>query len=219
MSSPHRCVTFGARRIVRLRRTHNYGDSYMNNLPGARAHSCSILAGIALLTMSGVATSAPTLVGTTTDPTGLNGVVIDGMTYDVTFSITKFDSPFTGGTTASEEAGTAIAGAFNTLGVTELAGTQVSENYAVYVDSGFGDIAGCAVPSSPGSCPTAGWASGGTTTEQLGAFFPPDQTLPFTYTVAADFTRVSSSVPEPTTLALFALGLVGVGIARRRDAR
>jgi hypothetical protein len=36
--------------------------------------------------------------------------------------------------------------------------------------------------------------------------------------VEADLTGSTSSVPEPTTLALFALGLVGLGVIRRRHA-
>jgi hypothetical protein len=185
------------------------------------------LAGIAVLAFSGAALATPTLEGTTTAPTGIDNLVIDGKTYDVTFSTTTFDSPFTFGTTASQDAATAIAGAFNTVSVKEL-GLGEAIRYDVYVDSGFGDVAGCLAPLGPPGpsglptlslCPALGWASSGYADYFLGTFFAPFDPLPQVDSVAADFTQLSPSVPEPATLALFAAALVGVGLSRRRVAR
>jgi hypothetical protein len=44
--------------------------------------------------------ATPVLVGTTTDPTGINDLVVDGTTYDVTFSTTTLNT-FTAGSTLS----------------------------------------------------------------------------------------------------------------------
>jgi len=68
--------------------------------------------GIAMLAFWGTGIAAPALVGTTTDPTGIDDLVVDGVTYNVTFSTTAFDSPFARGTTASQDAANAIATVF-----------------------------------------------------------------------------------------------------------
>jgi hypothetical protein len=178
--------------------------------------------GIALLAFCSTGMAAPTLLGTTTDPTGINGLVVDGVTYDVTFSTTKFDSPFTSGTTASQDAANAIAAVFSSAGVTELGATALipSGFYLAYVDDGF-DMFGvsegthCQVGSG-GTCFTSHWVFDGGASFPLGAFSPIPGFPPLGYAVAADFAPVSSSVPEPATLALFSFGLVGIGFFRRR---
>ena len=63
--------------------------------------SIGLAAGLALSLAAANAT--PTLVGTTTDPTGINDLVVDGTTYDVTFSLTTLNS-FIQGTTLSVDA-------------------------------------------------------------------------------------------------------------------
>jgi PEP-CTERM motif len=180
-------------------------------------------AGVVMLTLSAVAVSAPTLVGTTTDPTGINGLVVDGVTYDVTFSTTTFDSPFTLGTAASEAAAKAIASVFSTAGVTELGATKLLPEgfYLAYVDNGF-NSAGlsegthCELGLSGGLCSPSNWVFDGGADFPLGQYVISGTTTPFAYSVAANFTQVSSSVPEPTTLALFGLGFVGIALSRRR---
>src|ERR1051326_6453871 len=74
----------------------------------------AILGGTALV--SGSANATPTLVGTTTNPTGIDGLVVDGTIYNVTFSTTTLNT-FTAGTTLSVDAATALKDALNTLGV------------------------------------------------------------------------------------------------------
>jgi hypothetical protein len=183
------------------------------------------LFGIGLLALSGAVMSAPTLVGTTTDPTAINGLVVDGVTYNVKFSTTNFDSPFTSSTSASLDAANAVAAVFSTAGVTELGGTALSPFgfYVAYVDNGF-DAFGvsegtqCEVGSVGGACSMSHWVFDGGSSLPLGAFTPIPGLPPFGYAVAANFTPVSSGLAEPATLALFSVGLVGIGFYRRRFA-
>jgi hypothetical protein len=163
---------------------------------------------------------------TTTDPTGINGLVVDGVTYNVTFSTTTFHSPFIGGASASQDAANAVAAAFSSAGLTELGSTALSlfGFYVAYVDNGF-DMFGvsegthCEVGSSGGACSTSHWVFDGGASFPLGAFTWVPGAPPFGYAVAADFTPVSSNVPGPATLALLSAGLVGMGFFRRRITR
>jgi hypothetical protein len=145
--------------------------------------------------------------------------------YNVTFSTTTFDSPFTSGTAASQEAANAIAAVFSGAGVTELGGTALipSGFYVTYVDNGF-DTFGvsegthCQVGSA-GTCSTSHWVFDGGASFPLGAFTPIPGVPPIGYAVAADFMPASTSAPEPATLALFSAGLLGIGFFRRRSTR
>jgi hypothetical protein len=192
------------------------------------------LLGFALIGVGGYA-MAQSLVGTTTHPTGIDGLVVDGTTYNVTFSTTTYQSPFTEGTAASIAAANAMATALTSLGVTQLAGVspapacppmsnicQFNSQLFVAVDNAAGpnDAATCSdaeIPAAP--CSQHSWTSGftrdtsGNSFEQLGGLGP----LSFGGTVfgfgyAANFK--AAGVPDPGTLSLLALGLVGTGFAR-----
>jgi hypothetical protein len=71
------------------------------------------------LAVCGAALAAPTLVGTTTSASGIDGVVADSVTYDVTFSTSSFGSTFSTAKAASE-ASLALVADLNTLAVTGL---------------------------------------------------------------------------------------------------
>src|SRR5690348_5953489 len=95
-----------------------------------QGHAFCGVVGIAMLAFCGTGIAASSLVCTTTDPTGIDGLVVDGVTYNVTFSTAAFDSPFVRGTSPSQDAANAVAAVFSNAGVTELGGTAL-------VPSGF----------------------------------------------------------------------------------
>ena len=188
---------------------------------------------LALIGFSGYA-MAQTLIGTTTDPKGIDGLVVDGTTYNVTFSTTTYDSPFTQGSAASLAAAFSIATALTSLGVTQLAGVspapscppmsnicQFNSQLFVAVDNAAGpnDTATCLQdipPASLNRCSQHSWTSSftrdtsGNSFEQLAGLGPLSfGGTVFGYGYAAHFT--AAGVPEPGTLSLFGLGLVGIG--------
>lgn len=65
--------------------------------------SIALAAGLAIC-LSAAANADPALEGTTTNPTGINALLVDGTTYNVMFSTTTLNS-FTLGTTLSKDAG------------------------------------------------------------------------------------------------------------------
>lgn len=179
--------------------------------------SIGLAAGL-IVSLSTAAHATPTLVGSKTDPTGINDLVVDGTTYDVMFSLTTLKSPFTAFTTASSDAAIALASALNQLLVTGLGNATVTDGYAVDVDnnplnsaSSF-DAAFCGVPCTAGTWGQVTSAANnlGTSTSGLGTTI---------YTEAADFSAVPLSVSEPMTLGLFGTGLIALFVLRRRVNR
>src|SRR5262245_33843844 len=80
----------------------------------------ALIGSCALLFVTDRAMADPVLVGTTTDATGINGLVVDGITYDVTFVDGSYDTAFAGSTptfannlTGAQDAATALAAALN----------------------------------------------------------------------------------------------------------
>jgi hypothetical protein len=181
---------------------------------------------IVLIGVGGYA-GAQTLVGTTTDPKGIDGVVIDGTTYNVTFITTTLNqSPFEQGTQASFTAAGVMAADLSLLGVTGLAGTtppndcppdshvcQQNAALSVIVDRCCGinpDVAYCLGDAAPAPSPCS-----------LHSWIGSEGVVPFEISLgptccgfgyAANFTVA----PEPGTLALLAAGLLGIGFARRK---
>ncbi len=171
--------------------------------------SIGLAAGLALSLAAANAT--PTLVGTTTDPTGINDLVVDGTTYDVTFSLTTLNS-FIQGTTLSVDAESALVSALNALSVTGLGNATPSVDYLIDVDNSLGAFQGPLCLNIP-SCAVGDWAT------SLDILFPGlgliiNGTI---YLEAADFSEVpTTGVPEPFTLSLFGAGLLGMAAMRRR---
>src|ERR1039458_2032392 len=84
---------------------------------------------MALVTLLGMSQAgAETLVGTTTDATGIDGLVVGSLTYNVTFENASYDTvypsapTFLGNSSGAEDAASAIESALNSLGVTALTG-------------------------------------------------------------------------------------------------
>jgi hypothetical protein len=155
--------------------------------------------GVALLGGS-TANATPTLVGTTTNPTGIDNLVVDGTNYNVTFSTTTLNS-FNEASTLSFDASFALASALNALNVTDLGDATVSQAVALDVDNSldlFQD-ANCNITCTAGSW----FASTGFGFPSLGNFEG------FYYIQAADFS--AANVPEPSSLPMLLAGLSMIG--------
>jgi hypothetical protein len=177
------------------------------------------LLALALIGVSAVASAAPVLLGSTTDPTGIDGLLVDGTTYNVTFSTTTLNPLFSFGVSPSADAAAALAGALNTLNVASLNGEPFeSSSYQILLDDAlspsFSDFVECATISSA-TCALPWKAEIVLDTTGLGQIAAVGAAGSY-FTVAADFVVASTSTPEPATLSLFILGLAGIGLMSRR---
>jgi hypothetical protein len=180
---------------------------------------------LGLLAVALIAVSAnamgQTLVGTTTDASGIDGVVVGSVTYDVTFSTSSFDSTFDTSLAAMDPS-VALAADLNALSVTGLSNGGASGFNCVSTGSVVslcviwaGSIASFAAAEY---MPRGPWFGPGGWVGPLGC----PQTIlgggGSGCLEAAHWTVVSptTGVPEPATLSLFGLGIAGVGFMRRR---
>lgn len=179
---------------------------------------------------SSASSHAVTLVGTTSDAQGIDGLLVDGTTYNVTFVNNSYNNVYSATPptflcsplcTGANDATAALISALNSLNVTDLVGLAPalggfgSANYTALIpevfSSGFvnSNSAACATYPS-GNCIANTWGtSGGIFTDASTVYADND------YTVFA----VAATTPLPAALPLFAggLGVLGLfGVRKRR---
>jgi len=150
----------------------------------------------ACMVAAGPSYADPILVGTTTDATGIDGLVVDGTTYDVTFIFSSYDSvyattppTFFGNGPGAADASSALVSALNTLGVAVLTGLDPAiygeENlavpYALSSFPGYVDAFEALCASTVAGCYTRWFAD----------------------LTAGDFTPTESSINPPVDFATF----------------
>jgi hypothetical protein len=185
------------------------------------------------LIANGVAIATPVVTGTSTDPTGVTGLVVDGATYNVTFSLTNYDTAFPAfgqpESGLATLAALALAAALNGH-VSALNGGPVPGPSPAFFQYYCLDV-GPKGPDSPFACGWGatpfgpvwrGYLTGGSGV--LGCNFGPctPSNHNWSFDEAADFTLVSGTpgkLPEPATLGLLGLGCAVTFLTQRKRRR
>jgi hypothetical protein len=172
---------------------------------------------IAFMALLGVSQAgAATLVGTTTDATGIDGLVVDGITYNVTFSDASYNSVyasstpiFLGNFLGAQHASTALATALNALGVVSL--TEISNSTeAAFIPYTY--IPG-AVTTTEALCnPCSSMSPWSGTWSEVYDDAPAGD-------ISADYAIFVSQTPLPAALPLFAGGLGALSLLGWRRKR
>jgi hypothetical protein len=102
---------------------------------GMKAKFLGLLAYAAISIVAAGPSHAMSLVGTPSDASGIDGLVVDGVTYDVTFYNSSYDSiysstvpTFLGNSGGAADAASALASVLSSFGVTELVGIGPQAN-------------------------------------------------------------------------------------------
>jgi hypothetical protein len=183
-----------------------------------------LIACIALLGASQA--EAATLVGQSTDASGIDDLVVDGVSYNVSFEHVNYGSvpglnpsTFYGNPSGAFDASSALISALNSFGVTGLVDVPGSfvrnEDLVVpIVVNQFGlAVVGAQCISNSSGCVT-GWDQVNTSLPDNGMeIFPSDQEFDFAVFSAG------AATPLPAALPLFATGLGAMGLLVWRKKR
>jgi hypothetical protein len=194
-----------------------------------RSLSLGIFIALACMVAAGPSVAA-TLVGTTDDASGINGLVIDGVTYNATFVNGSYNSVYAStpptflcnpGCAGANDAVAVLLSALNSLNVIDLVGLSPSSGgigaptYGALipevVGSGIVDsiYAGCGTYPN-GNCVAGTWSNDAGIFTEVGSTYPYDDYVVFTAVTAT---------PLPATVPLFITGLAGLGLLGRRKKR
>jgi hypothetical protein len=200
-----------------------------------KAKVLGLLACIAIASIAPAGPShAMTLVGTTSDASGISGLVVDGVTYDVTFYNSSYDSvysstvpTFLGNSSGAADAASALASALTSFGVTELVGIGPQYNTLLvpFSDARTGVLA-CA-PCSGYASSYVAWQSTikisgtWTTDPALAGYNVPsnitgsNDSVTYSYVDYPVFAAAGSGpavTPLPPTWTMMLIGLAGFGV-------
>jgi hypothetical protein len=168
-----------------------------------------------------IAARAATLVGPSSFPTGVDGLVVDGTTYNVTFTEGSYNTVFsvTAPTFLNNALGASDAASDLAVALNSLAGTFIGTTLAelipyALISSRSGDVVVDAVECCFGGLGPLFQ----TTAFAINFDTPVGSSPPRVEYGFAVFTEVSS-VPEPGTWAMMLLGFAGIGfLAYRRNS-
>jgi len=155
------------------------------------------------------AARAATLVGTTSEASGINGLLVDGALYDVTFVHDSYEDVysatapfFLGNSNGALDAAIALANALNSFGVTGLTGAVIANNDLVAVIPA--SVSGTGYTGSAAGFTGSNWGGTGLTATCMGCtgvnFDNADQAI------------FALATPIPAALALFTSGLGVLGL-------
>jgi PEP-CTERM motif len=176
---------------------------------------------VSLALTAPIAARAATLVGSQSVPTGVDGLVVDGITYNVTFTTESFATVFAGtaptflnNPNGAADAATALAAALNNLAGPFQGNFFLAEIPISVVSGGFDfRLEGVTAGRIPGSLVYE--IDQGENSIQNGGF-PPNAAFDAGIAVFS----VAGAVPEPSTWVMMILGFAGIGfMAYRRKSK